>query len=120
MFEYLPWDAVGEEDLQRLLYELIGRVAGPVEQWRAVFRVGGIDLEGSVLRMGNVALYDPGVYDFGEGRWRFLEKEPDGPYAVARVKVEADGTVTNLASRSLPESQTFFPLYPLQSAQTRR
>lgn len=97
VFEYLPWDAVGEEDLWRLLDELIGRVAGPVEQWRAVFRVGGIDLEGypegSVLRMGNVALYDPGVYDFGEGRWRFLEKEPDGPYAVARVKVEADGTV---------------------------
>ncbi|QIN78293.1 hypothetical protein GBA65_06950 [Rubrobacter marinus] len=97
VFEYLPWDAVGEEDLRRMLDELIGRLAGPKEKWSAVFRVGGVDLEhypeGSVLRMGDVALYDPGVYDFGEGRWRFLEKETHGPYAVARVKVEADGPV---------------------------
>lgn len=97
VFEYLPWENIGEGNLRRLLDELVEHLAGPTQEWRAVFRVGGIDLEGypegSVLRVGNVSLYDPGVYDFGEGRWWFLEKEASGPYVVARTKVEADGPV---------------------------
>lgn len=103
--EYLPWEALDEGGLRRVLGEVVERLTGPDEVWQVVFRVGGFGPLGPrerVLRVGDVTFYDGRTHDYGEGRWTGGDSD-DEPAAYARVRVSAQGDLAaeRTAQRSL-------------------
>jgi hypothetical protein len=93
-FEYLPWEALDEDGLRRVIGDVVGRLAGPVEEWQLVFRVGGFgpfEPRERALRFGDVTFYDGRTHDYGEGLWPGSNVQSEPPAAYARVRVLAQG-----------------------------
>lgn len=85
----VPWHTLSTAEFDRVLDGLFEAVLGEEDEWRAVFRVSGLDSQGVSWSAGNVTFYDPYVYDYGEG-WALPHDPQAFSESFARVVVRAE------------------------------
>lgn len=102
LYRVIPWDSFSLPEFERVLDSLFGQVLGEEDEWRAVFRVSGMDSERTSWMAGNVTFYDPYVYDYGEG-WALPHNPQEFSESFARIMVraETEESARQLALREL-------------------
>jgi hypothetical protein len=68
VFHYLPWNLVTESHISHMCAALAEHLRSPRQDWWVFFRVQGLSIEDARYSIGQVHLYDPGSFDYGEGQ----------------------------------------------------
>jgi hypothetical protein len=107
VYGLLPWSALTEAEFSCLLDNVLDSLVQPKENWLVGFKIFDIEPQAALWTMGNITLYDPTVYDFGEGRWLFKHTtEAKKAVTFAKVAVTADtpAEAVSKARRNLEDS----------------
>ncbi|HNS49841.1 MAG TPA: hypothetical protein PKO09_01525 [Anaerolineae bacterium] len=94
LFYSLPWKDLSGACLSQLVDALSQELNRPFEEWLVFYKVQGLDCAGAKWKLGEVLVYDPTVYDFGEGETFYPRAQSLENLAGICVDVKANSQFT--------------------------
>lgn len=108
IFHYLPWGAMGADDMERVFGELFRDLSRPHEEWMTIFVIKDLDPQGKIWTLDDVTFYDPASFDFGENHWFRNDVAERATFAKIIVKADTQAVAIQQGWRRLNDMLSSF------------